>query len=83
MEKYINNPKQGSLQKVTIKKTACHRSSFLWFKKVVSCSNPEWISIKQSFLAIYGNLSYFKQKNANKNTQGVHISQKQSQVTLV
>ena len=47
MEKYINNSKQGFLQKVTIKKTACHRSSFLLFKIGVSCSNPERISIKQ------------------------------------
>ena len=47
MEKYINNPKQGYLQKVTVKKTACHRSSSLWFKKVISCSDPERISIKQ------------------------------------
>ena len=47
MEKYTNNPKLGFLQKVTIKKTACHRSSFLLFKIGASCSDPEWIFIKQ------------------------------------
>ena len=50
MEKHINNPKQGFLQKDTIKKTVCHRSSFLLFKTVVSCSDPERISIKQVVL---------------------------------
>ena len=50
MEKYINNPKQAFLQKVTIRKTACHRSSFFLFKAVVCCSDPEWISIKKVVL---------------------------------
>ena len=50
MERYINNPKQGFLQKDIIKKTACHRSSFLLFKTVVSYSDRERISIKQVVL---------------------------------
>ena len=50
MQKYINNPKQGFLQKVAIKKTPCHRSSFLLFETVVSCSDPEQIFIKQVVL---------------------------------
>ena len=50
MEKYINNPKHAFLQKVTVRKTACHRSSFFLFKAVVSCSDPEWISIKKVVL---------------------------------
>ena len=90
MEKYINNPKQVFLQKDTIKKTACNRSSFLLFKTVVSSCYPERISNKQVvlclkkqwFLAIYGNLSSFKQNIPNKNMQGAHVTQKQAQMTL-
>ena len=50
MEKYIDSPKQGFLQKDTIKKIACHRSSFLLFKTVLSCSDPEQILLSKKFL---------------------------------
>ena len=66
MEKYINNPKQGFLQKDTIKKTACTEVHFCYSKQLKN----QW------FLAIYGNLSYFKQNIPNKNMQGAHVTQK-------
>ena len=50
MHKHTNNLKQEFLQKVAIKKPACHRSSFLLFEPVVSFSDPEQISIKQLVL---------------------------------
>ena len=46
----IRNPKQGLLQNVAIKKNGCHRNLFLLFETVLSCSDPEWTSIKEVVL---------------------------------
>ena len=35
---------------IAVKEQGCHRSSYLLLETVVSCSDPEWTSIKQVVL---------------------------------